>query len=829
MLFCAFYIQAQDEEEVADTIVTPSNNIPILTLSETELEDENEFENVSGLLTASRDVFSNAAAFNFGVARFRIRGYDNNTTDIFVNGANMSDLETGSTYWSSWGGLNDVFRNQETSLGLSPSNFAFGGINGSTNIDIGASSQRKQRRIAYASSNRSYMHRIMGVYTPKLKNDWFLTLSGSRRWAQEGYIEGTFYDAYSYFLGVEKKFGNQSLALNIMGAPNKRGTGSAAIQEMYDIAGTNYYNPNWGYQNGKKRNARVSNTHQPIGILQHKWDIKNDLNLSTSLSFQAGRNGKTRLDWTDARDPRPDYYRYLPSYVEDPATAQQLWNAMANDENLRQVDWAYMYNANKFEELTSIENANGIDGNTVTGLRAKYVVQETRYDKKRADFNMVLNKVYNDNITINAGGFYRWQQTHNHAVLNDLLGADFFVDIDRFTERDFPDDPFALQNDINNPNRIVNEGDSYGYSYNANIQKAGIWVQQQLNLDRVDLFASFSGGMTQYWRKGNYRNGRFPENSYGVSEKQNFLDIAAKTGITYKINGRNYLFANAGYMQRPPNYRESYLSPRTRDQVVPGLTSEKIATTEGGYYLKSPYFKARITGYYTQFRDKINTISFYHDALQSFVNYTVTGIDQQHFGLEVAGDVQIVTGLNFIAAAAIGQYTYNDRASAFTTQDNDASVLVENETVYQKNFYIPGTPQQAFTAGLRYNSPKFWFANVNVSFFNEMYLDFNPNRRTASALAPVEYGSEDWTNAVNQERLDSQMTMDLFGGKSWRINRDYFIYLTVGVSNVLNNRNFITGGFEQLRFDDEGVVNRFPNRYYYAYGINYFAQVAFRF
>ncbi len=821
-------IMAQEDETPKDTIPNTTSDIPVLTLSETELETEEGFENISALLTASRDIFSNAAAFNWGISRFRIRGYDNNNTETFINGANMNDLETGRTFWSAWGGLNDVFRNRSVVFGLSPSEFTHGGINGATNMDIRASSQRKQARISYASSNRSYFHRVMGVYTPKLSNGWSLSLSGSRRWAQEGYIDGTFYDAWSYFLGVEKKFTNQSIALNVFGAPNKRGRSAASVQEMYDIAGTNYYNPNWGYQNGEKRNARVGNSHQPISILQHKWSVNETLDLSTSVAYQFGRNGTTALDWNNARDPRPDYYRYLPSYVESEEASQVLWNAMAADENLRQIDWEGIYNSNWFAPDETIDNVNGVSGNSITGKRSRYIVEERRFDKKRADLNIILNKTYGDNIKINAGYYYRWQKTKNHKVVDDLLGGDFYLDVDRFSERDFPDDPDALQNDLDNPNRVIKEGDSFGYSYDSNINKTGVWLQQILNLDKVDIMMSVNAGRTQFWRTGHFRNGRFPESSLGESEKQNFLDLAIKTGITYKINGRNYLVGNVGYMQRPPSYRDAYLSPRTRDQLAPGLTSEKILTTEGGYYLKSPGFKARATAYYTKFEDGVSTRSFYHDGEQAFVNFTLNGVDKQHFGVELAAEAKVMAGLTVHGVASIGQYTFTSRPEAYITQDNSSEFLAEGRTIYQKNFYIAGTPQQAFNIGASYRSPKFWFANVNFSYFNEMYLNFNPDRRTAEAVETIEYGSADWDAAIQQEKLDSQISLDLFGGKSFKIKNDYFIYLTVGVSNVLNNKDFVSGGFEQLRFDRQDV-DRFPSRYYYAYGINYFASIAFRY
>ena len=815
-------------------IIGNVNDIPIISLSDSDLDSGDDFENISGLLSASNDLFSNTAAFNFGTGRFRMRGYQSNSAQVYLNGSSMNDLETGGVYWSAWGGLNDVLRNREVTMGLAPSAYAFGGINGSTNIDIGAASQREQKRISYASSNRSYFHRIMGVYTPNLKNDWYLTLSGSRRWAKEGYQEGTFYDSWSYFFGVEKKFADrkQSVAFNVFASPTQRGRSSASTEEMYAIAGSNFYNPNWGYQNGEKRNSRVNNSHQPVMVLQHKWELKKNSNLNTSVSYQFGRNGGSALERNGARDARPDYYKNLPSYIQDPTLSQQVYDAMSADENLRQLDWNNLYQSNFLSDPTTIFNADNIDGNNVTGLQSKYILEDRRYDKKKLDVNINYNKVIGESFTLSSGLSYGRQNTHNHKRVLDLLGGDFYLDIDRFAERDNPGDDNVIQSDLNNPNNVVREGDVFGYSYDSNIQSTKAWVQGKMDLDKFDIFAAINVGHTQFWRTGNFKNGLAPDNSFGDSEKQNFIEYGAKLGATYKLDGRNYFFANGSIVARPPSYRESYLSPRTRDWVVPNLTTEKIKTVEGGYYFKSPYYKARVTGYYTKFKDGVDVINFYNDAENTFGSLTRTGVDRQHFGVEIAGEAQIVTGLSVVGVVALGQYTYTNRPQSIFVQDNDVSFSQTIEqTVYQKNFYIHNTPQRAYSVGLKYNSPKRWFANVNFNYFDEMYLDFNPLTRTTNGVtfAGLQPGTEAWTDAISQRELDTQYSLDLFGGKSWNINYKYYVFITVGVSNVLNNKQFATGGYEQLRNAAQGVNRAFDDRIYYATGINYFAQVAFRF
>ncbi len=805
-------------------------DIPTVTLSDSDLDAEGQYDNVSGLLTASRDVFTNATAFNFSVARFRPRGLDGSHNPVLLNGVQMNDLETGFAYWGAWGGLNDVFRNRSSAVGLSPTDFAFGGLNGAMHIDIGAGSQWKQLRASYASSNRSYDHRLMATYsTGTMEDGTSISLSASRRWAQEGYVEGTFYDAYSYFFSIERKFNDShSFSATLFGAPNKRGKQSASITELYELAGTNYYNPYWGYQEGEKRNSRVGNSHQPVGILQHKWKIADDMSLNTSFGFQFGRNGGTALDWTNARDPRPDYYRYLPSWAENEEIAQELYDAMKGNDDLLQLDWNYMYQAN-YDESSYFEqeDANGIAGNTVTGHRAKYIVEERRYDKKKADLALNFNKIFSDKFIMNAGFNFQMQTGHNHKRLVDLLGGDFFIDVDRFTERDFPDNEAALQNDLNTPNRVIREGDVFGFSYNPNIRKTQLWTQGQFSFSKIDAFIAAEVSNTRFWRTGNYVNGRFPDSSFGDSEKQSFFNYNVKGGLTYKINGRNFLFANGLYGTRAPSFRNAYVSPRTRDELAPGLTDEKIMSGEAGYMLKSPAVKARASAYFTRMLDGVRTLSFYHDVEQAFVNYTLNDIDKQHFGVELAVETKIFAGLSANAVASIGQYTYTNRPTAKITQDNSSEVLVSDRTIYQKNFYIPGTPQRAYSVGLRYNSSKFWFATVSFNVFDERYLDFNPDRRTSAAVDPIEYGTADWNEAIDQERLDLEYTLDFFGGKSFKIKNDYFIYLNVGVSNILNNRDFATGGYEQLRFEGTDI-DRFPNRYYFAYGVNYFASITFR-
>ncbi|MDX1941499.1 MAG: TonB-dependent receptor [Saprospiraceae bacterium] len=817
------------------TTTVKEDFIPTISLSDEDLDQITSNQNISGVLTASRDVFVSAAAFTFGPARFRIRGLDSENTLVYLNGIPVNKLENGRVFWNAWGGLNEVTRFRDADIGLTSLPYSFGGIGGATTIDTRASGFRKQFSVSYANSNRTYRNRVMATYSSGLLDGgWAFTVSGSRRWAQEGYIEGTFYDAWAYFLSLDKKFGeSHTLNLTAFDAPLRRGRSTSSTQEIYDLAGSNFYNPLWGYQNGEKRNSSEVHTDQPMFILRHDWKIKNTGTLTTAVSYQFGKNGTTRLDWFDTADPRPDYYQYLPSWFlrndQQDAVDYQTDQLTLNEE-ARQLNWAKFYEVNRNSELNSIFGQElGIQN--VEGRWSQYIIEDQRSDSKDANFSTNYQNIFSDKFTFHAGASYQIQQLHEFKVVEDLLGGDYYVNIDKFAIGE-PDLPFnAIQNDLNNPSAILREGDTWGYDYEMDIHQWNLWSQGIFTLPKLDIFVAGNVSGTNFWRTGNYRNGRFPNSSFGEAESQDFINYGAKAGLTYKLSGRHYFFANAAYLTRAPYVETAYVSPRTRNSLVPDLTDQKIMSAEAGYYLRSPNVKGRATAYFAQFNDQIRILRFYNDLQRDFGNYILSGVGQQHIGAEVALDVKLIAGLNLSAVAAIGQYIYTSRPVSRTYLDNGKDVLVlpQEVEVYSKNFYVAGMPQQAYTIGLNYRSPKFWFINVNFNYFDKIYIDFNPVRRTVDAVYGLDENPDQLRAVVDQEQAPSQFTLDLFGGKSFKFGK-YFLFLNLGVNNVLNNTEFITGGFEQLRFDTrDRQPSVYPTRYFYNFGLNYFANVSFRF
>ncbi|MEM6397118.1 MAG: TonB-dependent receptor [Bacteroidota bacterium] len=816
--------------------------LPTITLNASDFDDAGSgSQGVSGLLSASRDPFLSAAAFNWGAARFRIRGLDAKYTDFFLNGVRFNDLETGRVFWGQWGGLNDVTRNRAVVLGFDPVEFGFGGLGGGQEIDLRARNIRQTTEVGYSVANRAYRHRVMATHSSGLNKDGFAwVISASRRWAESGgYVDGTPYDAYSYFLSLDYVVGESAFNAVILGAPSSRGRSTASVQEVYDLVGSVYYNPNWGFQDGQVRNSRVATYHQPIMMLRHDWTPSETFELSTSLVYQTGRGGSTALDWFEAPDPRPTYYRNLPSFQQDPTLRQAVADRWAEDPiGIGQIPW------DEFIEINRNIPEETVNG--VTGKRARYLVEERRNDVTRLGFNTRLQASISDRVTLTGGVNYNRQITNYYKTVDDLLGADYTVNIDRFAAFDSSLTSLFVQNNLDRPNEIIREGDRWGYDYDLVTNQGQAWAQLKTQLRRLDFFVGGSIGFSNFYRDSKLRNGRFPDNSQGESERAEFTTYAAKAGATYKINGRNYLLLNGSYQVLPPNSRDGFASPRTRNQLVPTLTTEKAFGIEGGYQLRTPFVNGRLMGYYSTVDDIIeNRFLFLDNAIQTptggtaggFVNYITKGIDTEYRGLEIALEVKLNSRWTATGVAALGSYTFTSRPTITTFLDNDATEF-ESPTVFVENFFVPNGPQTAYSLGLSYNDPDFWFARLTANFWQDQYLDFFPSRRTVEAVSFVpepsvaqealDPDSDLFQQIVGQERLDPAWTLDFFGGKSFKIN-DQFIFFNIGVNNILDRQDIRTGGFEQSRFDFDGKnVDLFPNRYFYGFGRNYFVSLEFR-
>lgn len=811
--------------------------------AEFDTESANDAQSLPVVLSASKDIFDNIAGYKFSSVRFRTRGYDSGMSDVYLNGVYLNDALTGYTPWSLWSGLNDATRNQELSSGLAISDYGVGGIGGTTNINARASQMRKGFRASVVNANNMYRFRVMASYASG-ENDkgWSYAVAASTRQGGNDWVKGVYYNAWAYFASVEKKINEANrLALTVFGTPTQRGVQTASTQEVYDLVGSNYYNANWGYQDGEKRNARVRNYHEPVAVLNYYYQPGSKFNLMATVSYRFGKNGYSALDWYDAQDPRPDYYRYLPSYYTndgDALKAAYVEEGWRSDWNIRQLNWDRMYHVNYNSMLNLSRDYWGNPQLAEGTRRSKYVIEERHTDQRDFNAKVQVVSLVNSWGKLSGGFELRRNKTEYYKKIKDLMGGDYWLDVDQFAERDFGSGD-AIQNNLNTPNRLVKKGDKYGYDYNAHLLTEKLWATYRLNKGNWEGYIGLEGGHTTFWREGLYRKGLFPDNSEGNSSKQKFWTYTTKLGLTYKIRGNQMVYANVGYMQKAPFFQDAFVSPRTRNSIVPDLTTEKILSADLNYALRLSFLRMRLTGYYTTIKDQTDLISFYDDQNRAYTNFAMNGIDQRHAGAEFGVAVPLIAGIEAQGALSYGLYEYTSNPFVTQTVDN-SDVVISNERVYWKDMKVAGTPQTAVSLGLNYRGPHNIYAGVDVNYFNAMYLDMNPLYRTDRALTNYDQfepakRSEMIKTMTRQEKYGNNWVLNANFSKSWYIHRKYNLGFSLEVKNILNTQDIKTGGYEQMRLKkndedkDKVYYTRFDSKYFYMFGTTYYLNVYLRF
>ena len=836
--------------QTIDTTEVISNEVPTVILLDSDFDESSTSVNdASTLLNSSRDVFSAIAAYNLGSLRYQVRGNESKYTDVMINGIQMNDPETGRPAFTAWGGLNDAMRNMVLTEGLGKTDAGFGGLGGLRAISTRASLYRKQVSLGYSISNRAYNHRLTAsVGTGELGKGWYLMAAASGRYAGKGYTEGTFYQGVSGFLAVEKKINDKhSLNLTAFVAPSQRGGSAPVVQEAYDLVGSNYYNPNWGYQtideNGTQviRNSRVSTHVQPFASLTWYWTPSKKTSFETSVYYFGGKASQTSLEWGEAKDPRPDYYRNLPSYYETNAHStaeyEEQLNAWLNrDASVCQIDWDALYNANR-NHLFTVENANNGKDGTLTGSYSKYILAERHHDKMQFGGATNFKHEFLPNLIMTGGLAVNVSRTHYYESVNDLLGGEYYYDINKYAENLETGVSDESQTNLLNPNHVAKVGDIINYSYYANHNYGRIWDQVDYLVGNFDIYLGLQAEFTQIWREGLFKSGAFAENSYGKDEMHNFFDPSVKAGVTYAINGRNHIVANMAFMTQAPQFRDIYVSPRTRNTIVEGdLKSERITAFDLGYQYRSPVFRARLTGYYSTYQNLIWNRSFYCENVfqntttsansytSEFVNFIMTDINQKSLGVEFGAEYKVTPTITIQAAAANGIHVYNNNPIFSVYDDNKTTAYIENSVAYLKGYHVSSGPESVASLGIRYNDPKNWWVSGN--YLANMYFDVNPYNHTEEGMLHYAQGDIRIEDVLTQTPLKPAFTLDFFGGISKRY-KGYFFTLTASVNNILNNKSTVLFGYEQLRFNANNP-DMFPEKYSYMYGINYFVSLTVR-
>ena len=846
-VFALCYSPLAFAQEVDSLEQTGALDDAVFTFTEAQLgEDDDMSQNVT-ILGSNTNVYANEVGFTFSPVRFRFRALSQKYNDIYVNGALMNDLESGQFRYSNVGGINNLTRNVDATLPFEDNSFSMTGIGGSNNYNFRASQVAQGHKLSLSGANRNYVARAMYTYGSGISKDgWAFAASLGYRWASRGYVEGTFYNSLSYYLGVQKISGDHSISFSTWGNPTERASQGAGTDESYWLANNYQYNPYWGYQNGKVRNSRIINDFAPSAVLTWDWNIDSKTRLIPSLHGKYSRYKSTKLNYNNADNPQPDYWKNLPSSYYDVWDEDDLNNRteqgladfnaaydfLTSSKEARQINWDRLYAANR--------NA------AAQGADAMYYVQAKHNDNIYLTLSSTLHKQLTTKSHANIGVMLGANKGMHYQTMDDLLGAQIFHNVNTYALGNYAEGSNEVMYDLNNPNGVVGEGDRFGYDYNLHARRGVLWGNYTENFGPLHYSISAKLNYDGMQRDGRMKNGMFAEYSYGKSKTAHFVSGGGKFNSNLNIGGGNTILLGIGYEHRAPQITTAFVSPEMNNDFVTNLRNERIFSSELGYQFMNSLLHVNINAYYNYLSHVTEWQNFYFDDINSFSYVSLTDINKAYYGVEAGVTVKVSSSFNIQAIGTISEAKNLNNAKV--RYMNSTKAIYTDDIVMNKGMHEASTPLTAGSIILDYHANG-WFIDLKGNFYDRIYLSYSPSYRYVGTLTTMATGdpnivNNDGTfNVPEQAKGKGGFMLDGSLGKTLRLKKGKQLSINLSLTNILNNRKICTGGYEQSRSDytvkDENGQTTVNNvraykfslnpKKYYAYGINGMLNLTLRF
>ena len=801
-LFCLSAHGWAQEPIVSDTEKAIKDENASFIFTESQLDEDADMTQDVIQINSSNNMYTSNVGWLFSPMRFKFRALDQKYNDIYLNGVYANNIENGRFNFSTIGGINDATRGIDYASPFESNTFGMAALGGSNNYNLRASSYAAGHKVTLTGLNRDYNLRAMYTFGTGInERGWAFFGTVGCRWATYDMtsVEGTFNHSLAYFLALQKKWGDRhSLNIATWGSPRVRAQQGASTDEAYWLANDYRYNPYWGYQEGKMRNSRITRGYEPSLLLTWDFDIRDDLKLTTSFYGKYVMNNTSRLQYNNSQNPKPDYWKNFPSYNYD---VWGLTDGSNNDINAWQESYDYWTasKANRQIQWDKLYYANS-QMNAVGGDAAYYMLAR---HNNHLSFNLgsTLNWDISRESKLQVGIQLASNTGMHYQTIYDMMGAEYLHNVNNYAVGTYAGSDSRVQYDLNDPNGSVGKGDRFGYDFNILVQKATAWAQFTRDKGISHSFISAKIGGTQMWRDGKMKNGLFADNSYGKSGTARFLDGGFKMGTNLNLGKGNVIGFGVGYMTYAPaaysNYGGSaFQAAEMNNNYIEGLKVEHMVSAELGYALTLSWMRANLTAYYNHGTRMNEWQNYYYDDVNSFTYVSMTGVEKDFYGVELGIRFKIASGLtlDLIGSMADAKYTKNTDVSYLLSTEG----TVTKDILYNKGMREASTPLTVGSIGLNYNVKGWWF-NLKGNYYDRIYLSYAPSLRYQSTL--IRSGAVDNDGSLivpEQTKGHGGFMLDGSIGRQFRIAH-HPLSVNLILTNILNNRKFVSGGYEQSR------------------------------
>jgi hypothetical protein len=468
------------------------------------------------------------------------------------------------------------------------------------------------------------------------------------------------------------------------------------------------------------------------------------------------------------------------------------------------------------------------------GQDAMYYLQREHEDQLTVSLASALEKQLTTNSTLHAGLQLSTNKGMFYQTMEDLLGEAKFHNINTYAVKAYGEQSSEVSYDMNEGTpREIKQGDRFGHDYNLLVQKGQLWAGYSADHQVAHIYATGRIGGTTMQRDGKMRNGLAPDNSYGKSGTAKFLDGGGKVGAHLNLGKGNTLILGLGYELKTPTPKTSFSSPRVNNDFVKNLKQEKIFSSELGYQLQTSWLHVNLNAYYSTLEDVTEQTMYYSDFDNSFTYASLTGIQKEYYGVELGARVKLTEWLNVKALGVMSEARYTNNADMRLMLSNSGEYV--DEVCVNKGMHEGNTPLTAGSLDLSFHSNG-WFIDLIGNYYDRIYLYYSPDTKRASKVGMNNYGTD--YNETTQAEGHGGFMIDASISKSIRLPHGRRLSFNLMMTNLLNNRNICTGGYEKSRQDTkQNGEDRTNNAYifgmnplkYYAQGINGMFMVTYLF
>lgn len=718
------------------------------------------------VLNNTPSVYVTKGAGGFGDSRISIRGFNQNNIAVMVNGAPVNDMENGAVYWSNWAGISDVTTSLQVQRGLGSSKLAIASVGGTVNIATSSSAKKEGGSISNSVGNDQYLKFLATYSTGKMKNGLSASVLLSRT-TGDGYVDGTKFEGHNYYiaLGYEINAKN-NIQFTFTGAPqehNQRST-SPTIRQYLD-AGNGTDNPNkkynrdFGYLNGEEYSFKTNYYHKPVAFLNWDYAINESTKLSTVLYGSWGRGGgSSAVGGINGNNV----------YATN--------NSLRTPDGLIDVEKIQAYNSGQPVTINGVAATrtltNGQYLNTSsssgTGSGISKIASVNSHDWYGAVTS--LNKKFGQNFTFDIGADVRTYKGIHYQNVNDLLGADGFLD----------------NTDVNNPNRVLTyqyaaqpSGNPFvstsyqqrlGYANDGKANWVGGFTQLEYATEKLTAFVQGSLSNQSFKRIDHFKY--LSTDELAETDYKDITGGNVKGGINYNFNEQHNVFVNSGYYSKQPFFNSVY--PNNASKVNGNLTNEKITGFEAGYGFRSSYFTANVNVYRTTWKDRYQRST---DAAADNQGgyFDFAGITEIHSGVELEMTGRITDNLKLTGMFSMGDWQYDGNSTSNRYDVSNNPIGGTNTTLYLDGVKVGDGAQT--TASITADYQVFKGLNVDAGY--------RYNDKLYAAISPGNFSSE--TNQGSLE-LPSYGLMD--AGVSYNLplgkDKSQALNFRLNINNVLN-------------------------------------------